>query len=92
MMLIAAHPVTILQAGDFAAIAFHFRGLRIKNDVDILQAADFILQHTVGFHLWGKLQQGHMLYDARGSMAASTPEFPPPITATRLPLNSGPSQ
>ncbi len=45
MMLIAAHPVTILQAGDFAAIAFHFRGLRIKNDVDILQAADFIPQH-----------------------------------------------
>ncbi|MNY30279.1 hypothetical protein D3C86_1643770 [compost metagenome] len=26
------------------------------------------------------------------SMAASTPELPPPITATRLPLNSGPSQ
>ncbi len=51
-MLIAAHPVTILQTGDFAAIAFHFRGLRIKNDVDILQAADFILQHPVGFHLW----------------------------------------
>jgi hypothetical protein len=25
-------------------------------------------------------------------MAASTPELPPPITATRLPLNSGPSQ
>lgn len=65
MMLIAAHPVTILQAGDFAAIAFHFRGLRIKNDVDILQAADFILQHLVGFHLWGKLQQGYVLYDAR---------------------------
>ncbi len=26
------------------------------------------------------------------SIAASTPELPPPITATRLPLNSGPSQ
>ena len=26
------------------------------------------------------------------SMAASTPELPPPTTATRLPLNSGPSQ
>ena len=26
------------------------------------------------------------------SMAASTPELPPPMTATRLPLNSGPSQ
>ena len=25
-------------------------------------------------------------------MAASIPEFPPPITATFLPLNSGPSQ
>ncbi len=49
MMLITAHPVTILQTGDFAAIAFHFRGLRIKNDVDILQAADFILQHRSAF-------------------------------------------
>ena len=26
------------------------------------------------------------------SIAASTPELPPPITATRLPLYSGPSQ
>ena len=26
------------------------------------------------------------------SMAASTPELPPPTTATRLPLNNGPSQ
>ena len=26
------------------------------------------------------------------SIAASTPELPPPITATRLPANSGPSQ
>ncbi|MCY1561301.1 hypothetical protein D9M68_985370 [compost metagenome] len=26
------------------------------------------------------------------SMAASTPELPPPMTAVRLPLNSGPSQ
>ena len=26
------------------------------------------------------------------SMAASTPELPPPITAVRLPLNKGPSQ
>ena len=26
------------------------------------------------------------------SIAASTPEFPPPMTATCLPLNSGPSQ
>ena len=26
------------------------------------------------------------------SIAASTPELPPPITATRLPLNNGPSQ
>ena len=26
------------------------------------------------------------------SIAASTPELPPPMTATRLPLNKGPSQ
>lgn len=91
MMLIAAHPVTILQTGDFAAIAFHFRGLRIKNDVDILQAADFILQHGRLSSL-GQTQQGLRAPLRPRSMAASTPELPPPITATRLPLNSGPSQ
>jgi hypothetical protein len=39
-----------------------------------------------------ELQQGDVRTTPARSMAASTPELPPPITATFLPLNSGPSQ
>jgi hypothetical protein len=39
-----------------------------------------------------ELEQGDVATMPARSMAASTPELPPPITATRLPLNSGPSQ
>ena len=62
MVFITADPVTILQAGHFATIARHFSGLRIENDIDIFQAADFILQDLVGFHFRRELQQGHMFY------------------------------
>ncbi len=39
----------------------------------------------------GEFQYGDVLDDTARSMAASIPELPPPITATRLPLNNGPS-
>ena len=36
---IAADTIAIFQTYDFATVAFHFRGLRIQNNVDVFQAA-----------------------------------------------------
>jgi alkyl hydroperoxide reductase subunit AhpF len=36
-----------------------------ENNIDIFQAAYFILQHLVGFHFWRELQQRHVFNDAR---------------------------
>ena len=63
-MLIAAHAVAVLQASDFATVAHHFRGLRVENDIDVFQAADFILQNLVGLHFRRELQQSNMFNNA----------------------------
>jgi hypothetical protein len=60
--------------------------------VDVGQAAQLALQHLVGAQLAVELDQRDVATMPARSIAASTPELPPPITATRLPLNSGPSQ
>ena len=64
-MHVAAHAVAVFQAGHFAAVALHFRGLRVQYDVDVFQAANFILQNLVGLHLWSELQKGNVLNNPR---------------------------
>ncbi|GDF53416.1 hypothetical protein HmCmsJML288_01033 [Escherichia coli] len=64
-MNIAADTIAIFQTYDFATVAFHFRGLRIQNNVDVFQAAQFVLQNLVGFHFWRKFQQRYVLNDTR---------------------------
>lgn len=91
-MHISAHAVAILKTGHFATVAFHFGGLCVQDDIDVLQAADFILQDLIGLHLWGELQQRDVLDDTGEVDSRFHTRVTPPITATRLPLNSGPSQ
>ncbi|MNT17460.1 hypothetical protein D3C72_1526080 [compost metagenome] len=64
-MHITADAVTVFQTGHFTAVAFHFRGLSIQDDIDVFQAADFILQYLVGFHFRGKFQQRDVLNEPR---------------------------
>ncbi|MNV13720.1 hypothetical protein D3C71_1043710 [compost metagenome] len=63
-MNVTAHAVAVFQAGHFSAIAFHFRRLCVQHDIDVLQAAHFILQYLVGFHFWCKFQQRYVFHNA----------------------------
>ena len=59
------YAILIIKAGQLRAVAFHFGGHRVQDDVDVFQAAQFILQHLVGFHLRRKFQQRYVLNDPR---------------------------
>ncbi len=53
----------------------------------------FVLQHLVCTKFGSRIQpELHAQQSPQDQLQPSTPELPPPITATRLPLNNGPSQ
>jgi hypothetical protein len=84
--------VLVDQAVDLLAVAGDFGGLRAGDHGDVGQAVELALQHGVGAQLSANSSSVTWPTMPARSIAASTPELPPPITATRLPLNSGPSQ
>ncbi len=82
----------VTQRRDFAAIADDLAGLGIGDDAHIGQALQLVHQHCIARSDGANSSSVTWLTMPARSMAASTPELPPPTTATSLPLNSGPSQ
>ncbi len=73
-----SRPVTLLPS------PFTSRGLRIQHDVDVFQAACFILQNWSAFISGANSSRVTCSTMPAGSIAASTHRLPPPITPPRF--------
>ncbi len=78
-----SRPTTLLPS-PFTSVVCAFRKCRRFSGCAVCPAEPGRLS------FWRKFQQRYVLNDTRQVNCRFTPELPPPITATRLPLNSGP--
>jgi hypothetical protein len=88
---LAADPVGVAQAIDLLPSPV-ISVVCACVDAHVGQALQLAHQHRIGAQLLARTRAASRGTTPARSIAASTPELPPPITATRLPLNSGPSQ
>ncbi len=56
--------ISVRESGDLLAVADDLGGHGAEDDVDVRQAAKLVLQHFVGSHLVGELEQGDVVDDA----------------------------